>query len=92
MNVRACALPPVPPIQRLRVPPYADRASRGTGAAERCGSRSDPPRKFVQGVYLEALAVAACLERTLRFTPVVYTCGVSVLQHLRRTTAVLGGL
>ncbi len=26
------------------------------------------------------------------FTPLVYTCGVSVLQDLRRTTAVLGGL
>ena len=27
-----------------------------------------------------------------RFSPVVYTCGVSVLQDLRRTKAVLGGL
>jgi len=26
------------------------------------------------------------------FTPVVYTCDVSVLQELRRTKAVLGGL
>ena len=40
----------------------------------------------------------ACLALTwgrvaaLRFTPVVYTCGVSVLQGLRRTKAVLGGL
>ena len=25
-------------------------------------------------------------------SPVVYTCGVSVLQNLRRTKAVLGGL
>jgi hypothetical protein len=38
-----------------------------------------------------ALAVTACLERRSNFTPVVYTCGVSVLQELRRTKAVLGG-
>ena len=36
--------------------------------------------------------MTACLERTLDFTPVVYTCGVSVLQDLRRTMVVLGGL
>jgi hypothetical protein len=48
--------------------------------------------KFGQGVYWEVLAVTASLERALRLTPVVYTCGVSVLQDLRRTTAVLGGL
>ena len=29
---------------------------------------------------------------TAEITPVVYTCGVSVLQELRRTKAVLGGL
>jgi hypothetical protein len=31
-------------------------------------------------------------ESGRRFSPVVYTCGVSVLQDLRRTTSVLGGL
>jgi hypothetical protein len=39
--------------------------------------------------------VTAILERANRashFTPVVHTCGVSVLQDLRRTTAVLDGL
>jgi hypothetical protein len=30
--------------------------------------------------------------RAKEITPVVYTCGVSVLQELRRTKAVLGGL
>ncbi len=35
--------------------------------------------------------VTASLERAPHFTPVVYTCGVSVLQELRRTKAVLGG-
>src|ERR1019366_3338608 len=29
---------------------------------------------------------------SIHFTPVVYTCGVFVLQELRRTKAVLGGL
>ena len=45
-----------------------------------------------KGVYREALAVTDSLERAPHFTPVVYTCGVSVLQDLRRTTAVLDGL
>ena len=31
-------------------------------------------------------------ERASRFSPVVYTCGVSVSQELRGTKAVLGGL
>ena len=73
-------------------PTDADRASLGILSGRAGGSRSDPPRKFGQGVYREALAVTASLERALRFTPVVYTCGVSVLQELRRTKAVLGGL
>jgi hypothetical protein len=42
--------------------------------------------------YREALVVTTSLERALHFTPVVYTCGVSVLPELRRTKTVLGGL
>ena len=37
-------------------------------------------------------AVTGFLARAYIFTPVVYTCGDSVLQELRRTKAVLGGL
>ena len=36
--------------------------------------------------------MTACVERTLDFTPVVYTCGVSVFRVFRRAKAVLGGL
>lgn len=34
-------------MQRLRVPPTPDRASIGTGAAERVGSRGGPMEKSV---------------------------------------------
>jgi hypothetical protein len=47
------------------------------------------------GFYREALVVTAPLEQANEhpnFSPVVYTCGVSVLQKLRRTKAVLGSL
>ena len=49
---------------------------------------------MVRGVIKQEVyagAVTACMARTLGFTPVVYTCGVSVLQDLRRTMAVLTG-
>ena len=42
-------------------------------------------------MFWSALASAQAEETSLK-SPVVYTCGVSVLQGLRRTTAVLGGL
>jgi hypothetical protein len=81
---------------RLRAGAAVKQIIRGFQVTSHEDSRHDRQHAFAPFVHKSNFSMFVFCSpygfRAKEITPVVYTCGVSVLQELRRTKAVLGGL